>query len=112
MQTQTQLKNLKPFTKDTAKENGRKGGVASGIKRNQDKTFRQLIKKLSRQAITDEEAIKELESVGLDADFRSHILLSVYKQATEKGNYQAQAKLLELFNANDTDISDSFNDAL
>lgn len=93
-------KNLKPFTSDTAKENGRKGGIASGISRNKDKDFTYLIKHIAQQELTDEETKAELVKMGLDTDIRNLIIFKMLEEA-KQGNYKAIQKLFDTFLAVD-----------
>lgn len=97
MQTEKQLNNLKPFTKENAKEKGQKGGIASGIARNEKKDYLALLRDLAHQQITNEEAKKELIKNGLDTDIRNYIFYKIFMEATEKDNYKAQQKLFDSF---------------
>lgn len=111
-------KNLKPFTSDTAKENGRKGGIASGVSRNRNKDFIRLLVKVGHQQVDDEEAKRELAKMGLDTDFRNFILLKMIQQVKD-GNYKAIQKLFDTFLVADVngqgfdyiyDVNGNYND--
>lgn len=93
--------NLKPFTKETAKENGRKGGIASGIKRNQNKDFLELLVKIGHQQIDDQEARTELKKMGLDTDVRNFVICKLIERA-KTGDTKAIIKLFDTLAIADT----------
>ena len=85
-------KNLIPFTSDQNREEGKKGGVASGEKRRQNKTFRDLAKVLLSVKIGKEEYnnlsqdfLKELRKIDKDinVDNKVFMLLKQIQKAKE-----------------------------
>ena len=93
-------KNLIPLNKRTKKEKkeiAKKGGVASGISRNKNKDFKQLIKEIGQIQINDTEAKIKLKSMGLDTDVRNYIFLKVYENAVIENNPKALFKLFDTF---------------
>lgn len=71
--------NLKPFTKETAKENGRKGGLASVKARKERKGFRYTLNELLSMSASHDEIKKELIELGLEEDEILNETLIVYK---------------------------------
>lgn len=96
--------NLKPIrsTKEAkekgpkeAKEKGRKGGIKSGIMRNKQKDFNELLKAIAHQEITDDKIKKELAKMGLDNDIRNYVIYKLYDEAVNKQNLKAIIKLFD-----------------
>lgn len=80
-----------------ARENGRKGGIASGKARRQKKTLSDLAKMIAETPAPDA-ARRKLEQIGIEAEDASNnavIVASVYSKAV-KGNMQAVEKWEQL----------------
>ena len=93
-------KNLIPLNKRSKakkKEIARRGGIASGISRNKNKDFKQLIKEIGKIQIQDTKAKAKLKSMGLDTDVRNYIFLKVYENAVIENNPKALFKLFDTF---------------
>ena len=85
-------KNLIPFTseqsRDEAKKNGQKGGVASGQSRKRKKTMRDLIEQVMPMAVDDKRLHAKLEKMGLDPSHEIAIVVAAIKKA-ECGDIEA-----------------------
>lgn len=69
--------NLKPFTKENAKEYGKKGGIESGKAKARIRTLKEQMKILLELPATDKEKAKGLINIGFDeADITNKFLLS------------------------------------
>ena len=98
-QTAAQLENLKNGkrfkTDDKAtKTAGKKGGIASGKAKREKKTLNQLAKIVAESPITDKNARKQIESIGItDADLTNNAMVVVgLLQAAAGGNVAAVEK--------------------
>lgn len=99
-QTAAQLENLKkkPFKSDQSREeaakNGRKGGIASGKAKREKKSLNQLAKLVAESPITDNNARKQIESIGItDADLTNNaMVVAGLLQAAAGGNVGAVEK--------------------
>ena len=88
---ESQRKNLIPFTKETAKENGSKGGKASVKARRRKKKMKQAMEYLLSMP-ADERYQEQMEILGIDdeeyMDNQMLMLISAFQQAA-KGNVKA-----------------------
>lgn len=87
---ESQRKNLIPFTKETAKENGSKGGKASVKARRRKKKMKQAMEYLLSMP-ADERYQEQMEILGIDDEYMDNqmlMLISAFQQAT-KGNVKA-----------------------
>lgn len=86
--------NLKPRTslsKEEAKEMGRKGGIASGKKRKQQKTFKELFNKFASEQLNNDELKDRMREYGItdeDMTNKSAMMFSMFIEAL-KGNTKA-----------------------
>ena len=86
--------NLKPRTslsKEEAKEMGRKGGIASGKKRKQQKTFKELFNQFAKEQLNNEELKDRMREYGItdkDMTNKSAMMFSMFIEAL-KGNTKA-----------------------
>ena len=90
-------KNLKPVrTKSEARERGKNGGIASGKKRREQKTFREIAKVVLATKITDEEIVAVAEQFGIKKpDVKTIAFLGMVKAAAG-GSHNAFDRLMEL----------------
>lgn len=102
-------KNLIPKTSDQSREeakiNGKKGGIASGVARRNASTMAQIAKQISNSPIAKESVKKTLSQLGIDDEEMVNgtvVVASVYKQAC-KGDPKAVEKWQELTEQNKTD---------
>lgn len=65
-----------------------RGGVASGVAKRRQKTFRESVKALMKCQVVDEEQRKALEEMGLDATLLNQIQKAVFDRAA-KGDVEA-----------------------
>ena len=83
--------NLVQFNGQTpqeARENGRKGGLASGVSRQRKKLLRELFNELLPLEVTEPELRELLESAGLEPTHEAAVCLAAVKRA-EKGDIEA-----------------------
>lgn len=82
-------------TSEKRRENARKAGIASGVAKRRNKTFKQIMTNLLELKPADPEVIKNLEAQGIDAEEMTNktvLALSMYNEA-RKGDVNA-AKLV------------------
>ena len=76
------LENLKyDFTPEQRAANGRKGGVASGVAKRKQKTFRESIKAILALQTPDEAKKEQLEELGIDPTILNAINMAVSGKA-------------------------------
>lgn len=75
-------------TPEEARENGRKGGIASGEARRRKKTMRELIEQLMPMEVDDKRLHNKLTKLGLDPSHELAIVLAAIKKA-ECGDIEA-----------------------
>ena len=84
--------NLKPIrTKSEARERGRKGGKASAKKRQQNKTFKEIINKFLDGQVSDERLKQQMIEFGFadkEVSNKSCAVFALWKE-TIKGNTKA-----------------------
>ena len=87
--------NLKPFTsnqnREEAVKNGRKGGIASGKKRREQKTFSELCKQFGEMAITNDQFKQQMLDLGIapeECTNKMAMIISLWR-ASLKGNVNA-----------------------
>ena len=79
-------------TPEQRRENARKAGIASGKKRKQNKTFKELVELYGKCKISDPKLIAKLKQVGISEEDFTHTMAVVAKQfekAEKDGNTQA-----------------------
>lgn len=109
--------NLIPFNKRSkteARENGKVGGIASGIARRKKSTIKSLLKDWADSPISNAQLKKQAESFGLDTDEGKAVLTAAILKNALKGNskYMEYAlKLLGEDSAPDDVANDGFVDA-
>ena len=90
MVTAKQKANLKPFTteqsREKAKKNGRKGGIASGKARREKKTMRQLAEICLNAKLTKPEIKAKLKEAGLPATYGGQMLFNAVQMAGRNSN--------------------------
>ncbi len=91
--------NLIPLNERTKKEQreiAKKGGIASGKVRKEQKTYREMAKAMLSATITDENMLNELKAFGLsETDIKAYTLLGMIK-ASANGSHNAFDRLMEL----------------
>lgn len=90
--------NLKHFTKENAKEYGRKGGLASGVARTKRKSIRNELESLFELEPIDAERKEQLLKVGYkkgEINNQSILLYDIYKRALN-GDIKASKLLIDI----------------
>lgn len=83
--------NLRPPTSEEARERGRKGGKASAKKRQQNKTFKEIISKFLDGQVSDERLKQQMIEFGFadkEVSNKSCAVFALWKEAI-KGNTKA-----------------------
>lgn len=83
--------NLRPPTTEEARERGRKGGKASAKKRQQNKTFKEIISKFLDGQVSDERLKQQMIDFGFadkEVSNKSCAVFALWKEAI-KGNTKA-----------------------
>ena len=83
--------NLRPPTAEEARERGRKGGKASAKKRQQNKTFKEIISKFLDGQVTDERLKQQMIDFGFadkEVSNKSCAVFALWREAI-KGNTKA-----------------------
>ena len=83
--------NLKPLSTNKAREIGRKGGKASAKKRQQNKTFKEIINKFLDGQVTDDRLKEQMVEFGFadnEVSNKSCAVFALWKEAI-KGNTKA-----------------------
>ena len=107
------IKNLKPFTSDQSREkaaeNGRKGGIASGISKREKKDRKQKASE-ALDLIVRGAGIDKLKKFfnlnGIELTAYEVMLLSCIKKAIQKGDVNALEKLLKIAGEQFTELLD------
>lgn len=85
------IENLRPPTTEEARERGKKGGKASAKKRQQNKTFKEIINKFLDGQVTDDRLKKQMVEFGFadnEVSNKSCAVFALWKEAI-KGNTKA-----------------------
>ena len=83
--------NLRPPTSEEARERGRKGGKARAKKRQQNKTFKEIINKFLNGQVSDESLKQQMIEYGFadkEVSDKSCAVFALWKEAI-KGNTKA-----------------------
>ena len=83
--------NLRPPTPEEARERGRKGGKASAKKRQQNKTFKEIINNFLDGQVSDERLKQQMIEFGFadkEVSNKSCVVFALWKEAI-KGNTKA-----------------------
>ncbi len=83
--------NLRPPTTEEARERGKKGGKASAKKRQQNKTFKEIINKFLDEQVTNEDLKEQMVKFGFADNEISNkccAVFALWKEAI-KGNTKA-----------------------
>lgn len=95
--------NLIPFTSDQsreeAKKNGRKGGIASGKAKRRKKAVREVIEMLANQPLTNDKLRKSIKGITAgveddDIDLLTAATMGIFQSAI-KGNEKAYKLIME-----------------
>lgn len=87
--------NLKPFTVETARENGRKGGYASAKAKRKKANFKQAMQTLLAMDVSSEKSKEQLEALGVEATNEMLLAFATFQQAV-KGNQRAVENVIKL----------------
>lgn len=85
------IENLRPPTTEEARERGKKGGKASAKKRQQNKTFKEIINKFLDGQVTDDRLKEQMVEFGFadnEVSNKSCAVFALWKEAI-KGNTKA-----------------------
>lgn len=90
--------NLKPYTVESAKENGRKGGVASGKSKRIRKGFKTVVDDILSSPYTPDQISEKLLEIGFDeADITAEVVTSfVLVKKALNGDVKAFRTILEV----------------
>lgn len=92
--------NLKVPTPEEARENGRKGGIASGKARQKKKTIAGIMKAFLDEKITNEDHLQIIQGSGLPIEgmptYKDFVVASVMAAALKKGNIDDLSKIMNL----------------
>jgi hypothetical protein len=104
--------NLIPFTSDQsreeAKKNGRKGGIASGISRRRKRSLREAADLIVSLKVTDKKVKDKLNKMGIDeedADYQAAVLAGVVVRGM-KGDPKAASLLFSLLDDEQTSTNE------
>lgn len=106
--------NLKPFTKENAKQYGKKGGIKSAQVRAERKSIKEQLKLLLELPITDRKKIQELSEIGFsESEMNNQLYLThnLFKRAL-LGDIKATTLIFKTIQKEDEEKSNSFNDTL
>jgi hypothetical protein len=114
------IENLKPFTseqsREKAKENGRKGGVASGEAKRQKNTIKSILNQWAKSPIAVSKLKKQAEQFGIETDEGRSLLTLALIQGAMKGNSQYMERVLNLLGedeaGNNEPTDDGFSEAI
>jgi hypothetical protein len=81
---------------DEAVKKGQKGGIASGIKRKEQATYREMAKTILATKIKDKDILAQLEAFGISDDTIKALTLLGLIKASAEGSHNAFDRLLEL----------------
>ncbi len=102
--------NLKKLTHEEARENGRKGGLASAEARRKKKTIRETAKAIMQMQVAGEANRRNLEAFGIDKEdqnYQTAVVVRMMQRALVEGDTTAARFLLELTGEFKQDILDS-----
>lgn len=80
--------NLRTLTSEEAREQGRRGGIASGEARRKKRTFRELIELVMTMEVDDPSVHAKLRELGLDPTHDMAITMAAVRKA-ENGDIEA-----------------------
>lgn len=89
------MDNLRPFTVDTARENGRKGGYASAKAKRKKADLKKAMQTLLSMDVASEKSKQQLEELGVDATNEMLLTFATFQQAV-KGNQRAVENVIKL----------------
>lgn len=89
------MDNLKPFTVETARENGRKGGYASAKAKRKKADLKKAMQTLLSMDVASEKSKQQLEELGVDATNEMLLAFATFQQAV-KGNQRAVENVIKL----------------
>ena len=89
------MDNLRPFTAETARENGRKGGYASAKAKRKRADLKKAMQTLLSMDVASEAARKQLEELGFEATNETLLAFTTFQQAI-KGNQRAVENVIKL----------------
>ena len=87
--------NLKPFTVETARENGRKGGYASAKAKRKKADLKKAMQTLLSMDVASEKSKQQLEELGVEATNEMLLAFATFQQAV-KENQRAVENVIKL----------------
>lgn len=87
--------NLRPFTVETARENGRKGGYASAKAKRKKADLKKAMQVLLAMDVASEKSKQQLEELGVEATNEMLLAFATFQQAV-KGNQRAVENVIKL----------------
>ena len=90
--------NLRTLSPSEAREQGRRGGLASAAKRKKQKTLRELANQLGQMPLTNQKLIAKLHELGIDTDEMTNDMatMAVMQLKAQSGDTKAAKLLSEL----------------
>ena len=108
------VENLMQFsgkqTPEIARENGRKGGLASGVSKRKKKLLREVIDEVLPMGVCDEDMEAALTEMGLEPSHETAIILAAVRKA-EHGDIEAARFLRDTAGQNPTNKMDLYAEA-
>lgn len=89
------MDNLRPFTAETARENGRKGGFASAKAKRKKADLKKAMQTLLSMDVASEKSKQQLEELGVEATNEMLLAFATFQQAV-KGNQRAVENVIKL----------------
>lgn len=112
-------KNLIPISQrssNEARENGKKGGIASGEARRQKSSIKSILKTWAESPIAVSKLKKQAEQFGIETDEGRSLLTLALIQGAMKGNSQYMERVLNLLGedeaGNNEPTDDGFSEAI
>lgn len=106
--------NLQKFTKENAKEYGKRGGLKSGEVRAERRTLKEQIKMLLEMPITDETKIDKLAQMGFnesEMNNQAYLICALFEKAVS-GDAKAMSLILSTIKKEDEEKANILNDAM
>ena len=101
--------NLRPVkTKEEAKKRGRNGGIASGKKRREQRTIREMMKEFLSMNIDEPKIAAKMKLAGVkDMTYKMALTMAMARKAVVNSDMQAAKMVLEIIGemSNDTNIN-------
>lgn len=108
------VKNLKPFTKENAKYYGRKGGIKSGIVRAERKSIKEQLQLLLSMPVSSDYRINILKEAGFketEINNQLYLTYSIFEKALT-GDIRATALIFKTIQNEDEEKNNELTDEM